>query len=193
MGRSRAFDLEICLQNVVDLFWSQGYEATSMDDIVTATGVNRSSLYAAFGGKKDLFLAALDQYGADLPQRLFGPIEQVSCVRDALKAWFERKVRMAREAQMPGCMITNTITELGNRDPDIRHAVQVHLAQTENAIDSLLRRGHATGEIGAETDIRAHARHLLATMQGFQVLAKVTVDDRMLRQIADQAIAVVLD
>ncbi|MCR9220660.1 MAG: TetR/AcrR family transcriptional regulator [Alphaproteobacteria bacterium] len=189
MPRSKAFDPDETLDRAMRAFWAGGYEATSVDDLVKATGVNRASLYAAYGDKRSLFLKALDRYmGVSLFSTLDGADPEAP-VRDALAALFDRLIARCLDGRGAGCLITNTICEFGARDPEVLETARRALARMENAFDGLVRRGQAGGEFDPAANPREIARFLLNAMQGLQVIAKINPDERALRQIAERTLA----
>ena len=115
-GRPRAFDEEVVLDALVELFWEQGYEAASMADIVEAAGLNKSSLYNAFGSKDELFYTVLDRYITEKEAFLREALSEGGV--DALVAFFElQRPMMLDTVGSRGCMAVNASTELGMRDP----------------------------------------------------------------------------
>ena len=189
MPRTKSFDPDHALESAMQAFWAHGYEATSVDDLVTATGVNRASLYGTFGDKHALFLKALERYaGAGLFATLDLRDESLS-VRDAIGQLFQRLVERCLDGRSAGCLITNTICEFGSRDEAVVEAARRALALMENALDMLVRRGQESGEITSQEPPRAIARYLVSAMQGMQVMAKVNPDRRALEQIAARTLS----
>ncbi|WP_420723026.1 TetR/AcrR family transcriptional regulator [Hwanghaeella sp. LZ110] len=192
MGRLRSFDPDSVLDRAMHAFWARGFEATSIEDLVACTGINRASLYGAFGDKRDLFLKALQLYVQTGPIIELDPSTRKGGVRAALQAYIDQVLDLMSDGRNRGCFITNTVAEFGSQDADILAHTRIALAGVENAFDRLLRWGQQTGEVPAQADARARARLLLAAIQGLQVISKVNPDARALRQIADQAIAAAL-
>jgi TetR/AcrR family transcriptional regulator, transcriptional repressor for nem operon len=192
MGRLRSFDPDSVLDRAMHAFWARGFEATSIEDLVACTGINRASLYGAFGDKRDLFLKALQLYVQTGPIIELDPSARKGGVRAALQAYIDQVLDLMSDGRNRGCFITNTVAEFGSQDADILAQTRIALAGVENAFDRLLRWGQQTGEVPAQADARARARLLLAAIQGLQVISKVNPDARALRQIADQAIAAAL-
>jgi len=191
MPRPKAFDPDRALDQAMQAFWAQGYEATSIDDLVRTTGVNRASLYGAFGTKHALFLKALERYAG---AGLFAALDlgdETTPTREMLAQLFERLIARCLDGRGAGCLITNTVCEFGARDEAVLSAARQALARMENALDLLVRRGQARGEIDPAARPREVARFLLNAMQGLQVIAKVNPDDRALRQIAERTLAAV--
>jgi len=191
MGRHKSFDPDKALDAAMHAFWARGYEATSVENLVAETGLNRASLYGTFGGKKELFLKAFDRYVDTGTIAVLDKAITPGSARQALSDHFDRLVDRACDGRAAGCFITNTTAEFGMRDEQVLEQARRALARIENAIDRLLRRAQAFGEVDADADIRAHARHLLAIKQGLQVISKVNPDRKALRQIADVALEAV--
>ena len=172
------------------LFWRQGYEATSVQQLVEATGLNRASLYNAFGDKHGLFLAAVDRY-----------LESVSCSRltaleadgpafSALRGYFDELIAFSLgDGRRLGCLITNTAIELAPHDPACEARLRDGLARVEDAFYQLIRRAQRQGEIDPARDARALARFLLGLVQGLRVLARLVPQEDRLRDLVGTGLA----
>lgn len=110
------------------VFWEQGYDATSIEDLVRATGVGRASLYAEHGGKKALFAACMAHYREAVVTSAFGRVEAPGAGIDAIAAYFDDLLGRIEEHGVPalGCLFANTMTEVGTRDPEIAALVRAH-------------------------------------------------------------------
>src|SRR5262249_21353703 len=135
MARIKAFDPEAVLDRAMLLFWRQGYEATSVQDLVDALGIGRGSLYATFGDKHALFLAALDRYSEMVFAALLPPLQADGSSRDALQQMFSRVLDLATApSHPPGCLMTNTLAELGLRDTEVAERLVANFEQFNWAI-----------------------------------------------------------
>lgn len=191
MARPTSFDRDHVLDRATDVFWLKGYEATSIQDIVDATGVNRGSLYNTFTDKAGLFGAVLDRYARRSPARTLAAGAEDGPPRQTIEAFFAELVEAgAADPERRGCLLTNTAVELAPVDAGVAACVRDALAGIEDAFARLVERGQATGEIGPWKDTRDLARHLLAAAQGLRVMAKVGYGRAALRGIADQALSV---
>src|SRR5215831_3253346 len=92
MPRPKAFDPDEALQKAMQVFWERGYAATSVEDLVQRMGINRFSLYSTFGGKHQLFVAALERYRETIVADLVGALEQSAAGRAAIRHFFTRLV-----------------------------------------------------------------------------------------------------
>jgi TetR/AcrR family transcriptional repressor of nem operon len=189
VARSKEFDPEAALDAALELFWERGYEATSMADLVEHLGVARASLYATFGGKHDLYLAALNRY---LRTRSPNPIEALSqpgpalpAVRALVELYAEEGIADSRRR---GCMIVNAAAELLPKDPSVTRFVESSWAALEAALTSALFRAKAQGELGPDSDPVALGRFLLVVLQGLRIMAKGSPDPARLRDAAAQAL-----
>ncbi len=190
MGRSKEFDPEVALQQALELFWERGYEATSMADLVDRLGIARASIYATFGGKRELYLKALERY--DRQREVVGPLSQPGPALPAIRAFLDGYVAecLADEARR-GCMVVNTAVEFGGRDAEMFRRVSRSWTELETALSGALVRARAQGELAAGKDPYALARFLLVLLQGVRVLGRADPDPRRLRDAIDQAMAAI--
>ncbi len=183
MPRPCTFDREEVLDRALDTFWCQGYEATSVQDLVDAMGIGRASLYNAFGSKHDLFLEVLKHYEARRLNGLIATLRDTSPVRRAVRAVLERVVDEAAAPDRRGCLLTNTATELCARDAECAEAVRRNFARLEGAFEAAIRRGRAAGELPSTLDAKALARFLTNTLHGLRVAAKTQPDRAALEDV----------
>jgi TetR/AcrR family transcriptional regulator, transcriptional repressor for nem operon len=173
MPRTKAFDPDDALQKAMQIFWEQGYAATSVDMLVQAMGINRFSLYSTFGGKHQLFVAALDRYRDTLVADLIGGLEQAVSGRAAIQQFFTRLVDFFASAHgWRGCLITNTAVELAPHDPQAAAKVQAYVVRLEEAFYRALLQAQQTGTVAMSSNGRDLARFLTGSALGLGVLAK---------------------
>jgi TetR/AcrR family transcriptional repressor of nem operon len=169
-------------------FWAKGYEATSIEDLVARMGIQRGSLYGAFGNKRTLFLAALDRYERVVVRELSDALEAPGSGIEAIRGFFRLRVERSLERRRPrGCLLTNSAVELARRAPGATR-VGTSLAKLEGAFLHALVRARDAGEIAATRNLRAVARFLTSSAQGLSVVAKVTPE----RSVLDDIVAVIL-
>lgn len=187
-GRPRAFDTDVALEHALELFWRQGYEGTSLSDLTAAMGINRPSLYAAFGNKEQLFRLALDRY-------LSGPAAGIG---EALKEPTARKVaeRMLRcvvaqlsDPQRPkGCMVVQAALSSGAEAESIREALATHRNEVRNALRLRFEQAIADGDLPKGTDAGGLAGYLMAVVHGLAVQSASGLAPRELQAIAEVAL-----
>lgn len=184
----KAFDVIETLDKAMQAFWAHGYEATSMQDLVERTGVNRGSLYATYGDKRALFLAALRLYEERMRSRLLSGIETGHAPREAIRQVFLAFIETPPDGGANrGCFVTNTALELAPHDPEVRRIV----AGVQEGIEAFFARmvveGQARGEIPLRHDAGETARGLLAMLIGLAVLSRSRPEPALLQTIADEA------
>lgn len=132
-GRPRSFDSDEVLDRARAVFWNLGYAATSLDDLATATGLNRPSLYAAFGDKHALYLAALERSRREATAALGGALQAEAPLRTVLGIIFDRTVDIYRagDAGQRGCFLIGTAVTQAVDDPDARALLARYIAETD--------------------------------------------------------------
>ena len=132
-GRPRSFDPEEVLDRARGVFWNLGYAATSLDDLAAATGLNRPSLYAAFGDKHALYLAALERSASEAVAALTAALETRAPLRVLLGAIFDRTVEIYRRGEVGqrGCFLIGTAVTQAVDDPEARGLLADYIARTD--------------------------------------------------------------
>ncbi|RMD64060.1 MAG: TetR/AcrR family transcriptional regulator [Alphaproteobacteria bacterium] len=188
MPWQKQFDVDETLDRAMNAFWARGYEATSVQDLVTCTGVNRGSLYATYGDKRALFLAALRRYGeigrrallTDLEAR-YRPLEAIH----RLFMFFAAQGEDGRPGR--GCFMTNTALELAAHDPETREIVNEGMIELEAFFTRMIRKGQKQGEIAPTVPPHDTARGLLASLLGLIVLVRSRPERAVLQAVVREA------
>lgn len=187
MGRPRKFEEGRAVQAAMRAFWADGYETTSTQELCTATGLGRSSIYNTFASKRDLFVKALTHYMDDRNARLVQLMEDGErSVRERLRTVLEWAV--APDDDDPaGCLVVNSTIEFGPHDVDIAERLERHRRQRFALLKAAIEDGMRAGEIDARKDAEALAHFMIATVGGIQVAARGGADRATLQSIADTA------
>ena len=190
MARPREFDEDAVLDAVMDTFWHYGYEATSAQDLVQATGLGRGSLYAAYTSKDGLFEQAMLRYNQRSRENvdlLRGPGPVLDCLRTLLVGVVDDDLNAARKR---GCLATNTAIERASRDAHVAELVRENFRIMRAGIQEAIERGQATGEIDAAGHAEDLAWFVFNAMQGLRVLAKTSTgkDRKRLVAIVDRTL-----
>lgn len=189
MGRVRTFDVGEALGIALDTFWEHGYEATSIQTLCRAMGLQPGSVYATFGSKRDLFKAALRLYVQTVSTEAVERINTAPSGLQGLRDYFAHLIdAMVDGRRRWGCLITNSLVELAERDPELTGLFEQHLANLQTSFAGALARARAAGELrpGAGPD---SAPLLVAVVQGMNVLAKTNPDRAVLQNVANNALA----
>jgi AcrR family transcriptional regulator len=159
-GRPRAYDPGTALWQALQAFWSGGYAATSLDELAAATGMNRPSLYGAFGDKKALYLKALDHYRASGRAALAEALAGKRPLREELRRVYDKALAIyfSGEGAPRGCFLIGTATSEAVENPDVRAALGGALREFDKAFEARLRLAREQGELSLEADPVALAR-----------------------------------
>ena len=190
MARTKEFEPESALERARDLFWLQGYEATSVQELLDCMGINRGSLYGTFGDKHALFMAALDRYAEAAEADTVEALEGSGPVRSRIEEVFERAVEgLSSDYPRRGCLLANSAVELGPHDPEVAGRVTRHLERTVDTFHRALVRARTTGEVPQDTDPRALARLLVNNLQGLRVMAKAGASKEVMDDVVRLTLA----
>ncbi len=178
MGRPRAYELTAVIEAAGDLFWERGYEMTSIGDLEEKTGLDRSSLYHAFGNKHALLEAALRCYVEENIQARLGGMRQASAGLAAVVSFFAGMAQAFRTDPRAarGCLMVNTVAELGSRDPHSVHVGAGYRDRLREAFAGALGQAAARGEVDAERT-RPRADLLAAMTMGLFLTARINAAD----------------
>jgi TetR/AcrR family transcriptional regulator, transcriptional repressor for nem operon len=191
MPRPREFEPDEVLDSAMRQFWERGYRATSVDDLVRATGVKPGSLYTAFpGGKRALFMGSLDRYSKLVVPQKLGELEDPGASVAHIRAYFDGLVcdLLSPEGRQ-GCLLVNSAIENAATDPEVAAVVRGHMARLEHCFTAALRTAIRGGEISADVDPVTRSKGLVATAMGLMVVGKANPDEGVLRAIVDNAFA----
>lgn len=180
LGRPRGFDAGTALRTAMDVFWQQGYEATSLDTLSDAMGLSRSSFYACFGSKHALLLAVVRAYADERYAALAERVASCSDPREAVRAMLA--VIADVEGGPRGCLFVNAVAELAPGDAELVAFAQSHTARVGALMEATLRRLGCTGSKASE---RSGA--LLALAMGVTTLRKTGVPPTQLLALLTQA------
>jgi TetR/AcrR family transcriptional repressor of nem operon len=190
-GRPRAFDTQQALARARDLFWSRGYAATSVQDLVDELGVQRGSLYAAFGDKHDLYLKAVALYAKDNREHLEAVLRDGPLL-PALRRMLLEPSALTGAPELPqgrrGCLVGNTTAELVPGDEAARALAAAAYDGFTEVVTAALARAQATGEVTTSATPEAQARLLLLLFQGSALVSRVQPDRDRLAASIDTAL-----
>lgn len=168
-----------------ELFWRRGYEKASIEDVVKATGMNRYALYNAYGGKRELFLAALNDYYLERKNIFVTNLEDPETAPlDAIRRVFEFAI-LAMAERGAGCLMCNVANDLGPRDPVISAQIESYHEEIRWAYTEALSRAESRGELNTNITPDAAAQLLLAVKLGLGVHAKAGASGEAMLNILD--------
>lgn len=179
LGRPLEFDPDEALDAAIEVFWTRGYEATSVAHLLEAMALSKSSLYQAFGSKQELFERCLARYAGGLSTRMRTALAERVSGRRFIEETFMAVARTARQpAGAKGCLVANSASELGQREPALAAPVANGLDRFTRVFMEAVRRAQGAGEMPAAADPRALANYLVACMNGLRTMIKAGADRR---------------
>lgn len=191
-GRPRAYEPEVALAKALDLFRKDGYAATSLDDLSAATGMNRPSLYGAFGDKRELYIKSYQRYRADARAAMADIFKTELPIRKRLQRIFAvaLDIYLSGDAGPRGCFTVMTAASEAVADPDIRAMVREGFSELDKAFAACFRIAKEKGELPASADPQALAQLASATIHTIAIRARAQVPRKELEGIVKGAIEV---
>ncbi|EXU76054.1 TetR/AcrR family transcriptional regulator [Erwinia mallotivora] len=186
-GRPKTFDREMALDKALELFWLHGYEATSLSDLVAATGAKAPTLYAEFTNKEGLFRAALDRYIEKFAaQRKSALVCPESCVAQGVENYFRSTAACFTAGDKPaGCFFICTSSALSAQSGEVAHMLQTRHISQQNDLNTFLLARQQAGEIHADTNVGRLSTYLACLLQGMSVRAREGASRQELDSIID--------
>ncbi|MFC3505387.1 TetR/AcrR family transcriptional regulator [Micromonospora krabiensis] len=190
MARTREFDTDAAVAAALEVFRHKGYEGASMRDLAQATGLGSGSIYAAFGSKDGLYLAALDLYR----QRYAAPLVEIlrsgNDARDLIREVFVGAVDdIVRDGRRFACLIVGASMERAHHDRRVADRLRATTRSLEHALFDVLAEGQLRGEIPADRSPGDLAGFLVTSLQGLRVMGAINPDRAALMRSAEVALS----
>jgi len=191
MARTKDFDEDEVLNKAVDLFWLKGYNGTSMQDLVDALGISRSSLYDTYGDKHTLFLKALESYQTSASGKVCSIVSSDKPAKQAIKELLEFiTYELIKDKNHKGCFMVNAEVEVAPHDAEVSQVICQNDRQVEEAFYKVIKKGQESGEITTRRDARALTRFIFNNVKGMRVTAKSITDKAIFDDIIKLALSV---
>jgi AcrR family transcriptional regulator len=193
-GRPRAYEPEIALGKALDLFRRQGFAATSLDDLSEATGMNRPSLYGAFGDKRELYIKSYQRYREEARASMVEIFREEMPVRQRLERIYAcaLNIYLSGETGPRGCFTVVTAASEAVSDPDIRAMVLDGLSELDKAFTNCFRRAREKGELPQSADPAVLAQVASSTVHSIAIRSRARVSRKDLEAIVRGAIDVMV-
>ncbi|MCE4056835.1 TetR/AcrR family transcriptional regulator [Pseudomonas sp. Au-Pse12] len=189
-GRPRAYDPELALERALQAFWKGGFSGTSLDDLATATGMNRPSLYAGLGDKRTIYIKAMQRF-RDHAQRHFGRALEAHAGDNSFADVIERYLKAAieLEAEHPdtgisGCAVVSTATAEALVDPQIRQLLDDVLHDMDEQLLTRLQDAVEAGELPANTEVGVLGFLLTSTAHSIGIRARAGQERQAVEELA---------
>lgn len=188
MGRPRTFDVDKALDSALMVFWKKGYEGTTLPDLTEAMGINRPSLYAAFGNKENLFRKALDRY-SEKGAFFYEALEEPTARAVVEKLLFGVADIMTEPGNPRGCLAVQGALACGEEADPIRQELIARRAEKEKAMRDRFKRAKKEGDLSADADPAALARYVSTIGYGMSVHAAGGATRKDLRKVVEIALS----
>jgi len=179
-GRPSIFDEEKVLDKATDLFWTRGYEATSLDDLLAAMKMGKSSFYHAFGSKKELFEKVMDRFVNDAMQRLVADLPTHPHPIERIKDFFREIAGSDPARHKKGCFMGNTVVELTNNDKSLCSRAIRRLERMEEFFLLYIRKAQTLGQLHTKEDPLVLACYLQTMWNGLNITRRIHPDPAVL-------------
>jgi TetR/AcrR family transcriptional regulator, copper-responsive repressor len=188
-GRPRSFDTDKVIGQALDAFWDGGYAGTSLDDISAATGLNRPSLYNAFGGKRAIYAMALERYSVDYRDRMVAALDYRRPLREAMTRAFDAAIAIYLSGRKPrGCFLLATALTEAPFDREVRSAMAGGLHELESRFEKRISHAKHRGELPDAADPTILAKLASATIYSLAIWARTGEGRPALRRIAEAVV-----
>lgn len=192
MPRVKLFDEQEVLTKAMNLFWKQGYSATSIQDLVSHLGINRASLYDTFGDKEQLFKKSFTLYRKTNIEGLIQFFESCPDIKNGFSELFDIAIQEAiLDKEAKGCFVVNTTTELIPNDESLIKVIEDNKSDFENLFYEYLKKGKDKGELKTNQDLRSLASLLFMLYNGVKVVSKINPQKQELKDSIDLALTLV--
>lgn len=191
-GRPPRYDRDTALRAIVETFRRHGFAATSLDDLAAATGMNRPSLFAAFGNKRAMYLAALENFRSAMVNAVEPALLRENSLVDALKAFFDAAIRFYCRGESRGCLVLCTAPTEASNDSEIRGLLADTLLQIEGHIKHRIEQ--AASEFGQTKISNAEpiSKALSAVLVSIAIQARAGASEAELADFSAQSVSLIV-
>lgn len=189
MARPVEFDREMAEEAALKLFWRQGYSATSLQQLLDAMGIGRSSFYGTFGDKRSLFIDVLKLFSERTRAMLVGAWEETGSPEAVSRFFYDTLLAVPRYRAGRGCMMVNTILELADVDEELSALATEELARVERVFEACFEKAQQTGAYPGERSASDLAAHVMLLNQGLRVASRKRVSRRTLKSQIDTGLS----
>ncbi|MBL4605504.1 MAG: TetR/AcrR family transcriptional regulator [Flavobacteriaceae bacterium] len=188
MPKVETFNRNVVLEKVINLFHEKSYNATTMQDLVDATGLNRSSIYNSFGSKMEIYQESLRLYRAFANKMIQKVLINSESPLDAIRKIFSAP----KDPRNKGCLISNCTTEMANQNQKINSFLINNMESMQELFETLIAKGQKEGNINTEKTAKEYALYLFAALQGFRITSMILNEQKDLESIVETTLSVLV-
>jgi TetR/AcrR family transcriptional repressor of nem operon len=190
MARTRQFDERQALVSAMLVFWEKGYEATSIQDLEQAMGLNRTSIYNAFGNKRAIFNRVMTCYKESVMSSLLAELDSTPNVREGVRRMLNAALNIHFDEDNPGgCLVVLSVLESEQHDAESRAAMQQTFQDLKSALQDRLSRAKKVGELSKDLNVGSTATTISTTMAGMMVMGKANFSKAALKKTINQVVS----
>lgn len=191
IGRPKEFEFDEALEAALEVFWTKGYEATSLQDLIEAMDLSKSSFYQTFESKHKLMQSCIKRYQDIINKELIDSFENANSGRSFIEGAFNA---LAEKAKSPcghkGCLIVNCANEFAQKDPAIADLITKATKKTTDIFLMAVKRAQDEGEVSPNKKPLSIARYLVSNICGIQTMIKTGANSTMIKEISGVALQV---
>jgi len=186
IGRPLEFDPNMALESAMHVFWRQGYEASSLQDLISAMGLSKSSFYQAFESKQTLFKRCIKFYRQGLIDELQGKLSKTVSGKAFIQTLFRDVTKETTGTDgRRGCLLMNTASEFAQTDPEIAELVSRSINNLTQVFELAIEQGQQQGDIPADKNRHELANYLVSSMSGLKNMVKAGANSKSIKQTAN--------
>ena len=189
MARTRQFDERQALQAAMLVFWEKGYDGTTINDLEQAMGLNRTSIYNAYGNKGALFERVMTCYKESVMADLFARLDSAPNIREGIRRMLNGALDIHFDEDNPGgCLVVLSVMESGQHDAQSIAGMQQTMQELKSALQSRIGKAKKSGELSGDLDAGATATTIPTTMAGMMVMGKANMSKAALKKTVSQVV-----
>ncbi len=190
-GRPSIYDNKEVLNKAQKVFWEKGFTATSLEDILEATGLGSGSFYHAFkGGKKELFRKAIQQR-REAFQQFREELEHSKVPVELIKDFFRSMAKDDRQTHLQGCIIVNTVVEMACLDSELEEEAITILKEVEQFFTTTIKKAQKNGTLKNQTNPEVLGRYLITLWNGMNVTRRMYPDQKILSKQIEMQLEII--
>ena len=190
MARTKQFDERQALVSAMLVFWEKGYEGTSIQDLEQAMGLNRTSIYNAFGNKRTIFNRVMVCYKESVMSALFADLDGAPDIREGIRRMLNGALDIHFDEDNPGgCLVVLSLLESGQHDEQSQASMQQTIQDLKRALQTRLSKAKKSGELSKDLDAGSTATTIATTMAGMMVMGKANFTKASLKKTVNQVVS----
>jgi len=190
MARTRQFDERQALVSAMLVFWENGYEGTSINDLERAMGLKRTSIYNTFGNKRALFVRVMSCYKESVMSALFAELDAAPGIREGIRRMLNSALDIHFNEDSPGgCLVVLSLMESGQHDEQSQSSMQQTIHELKTILQMRLNKAKKSGELSKHLDAGSTATTIATTMAGMMVMGKANFTRASLKKTVAQVVS----